>query len=160
MTKAALLSSDDIPYEGGSYALFLFLESSVSLAVGQLGQFYFPAGEYVYFGSALGPGGLKARLSRHLRGKGSVHWHLDYLRSLAIVVGYCYKIISKRLECDWSQMVTSLPGVTVPAPGFGASDCRAGCPAHLFRLPDNGRDEVQARLLTYGETLRCRFPPG
>jgi Uri superfamily endonuclease len=30
-----------------------------------------------------------------------------------------------------------MKGVTAPVPGFGSSDCRAGCKAHLYRLPDN-----------------------
>jgi HEAT repeat protein len=29
-----------------------------------------------------------------------------------------------------------LNGASTPAPGFGSSDCRNGCPAHLIRLPD------------------------
>jgi Uri superfamily endonuclease len=38
-----------------------------------------PAGRYLYCGSAKGPGGLKARLSRHMRRGKSVRWHIDRL---------------------------------------------------------------------------------
>jgi HEAT repeat protein len=31
----------------------------------------------------------------------------------------------------------ALTGAGVPAPGFGGSDCRRGCPAHLVRVPDD-----------------------
>jgi Uri superfamily endonuclease len=38
-----------------------------------------PAGRYLYCGSAKGRGGLKARLSRHMRRGKSVRWHVDQL---------------------------------------------------------------------------------
>ncbi len=127
-----------LPATGGSYALFLRLAFPVTIQVGRLGRFDFPAGTYVYFGSAFGPGGLGARLGRHLRGGAQIRWHVDYLRRLATVTGYCYTESTRRLECIWSQAVAIWPGVTVPVPGFGASDCRAYCPAHLFLLPEMG----------------------
>ena len=92
----------------------------------------------MYFGSARGPGGLQARLGRHLRGEGKPHWHIDILRSVADVRGYCYvtdqksNSLSIPFECLWSQAFATIPGATVPLEGFGASDCRAGCPAHLI----------------------------
>lgn len=39
------------------------------------------------------------------------------------------------LECCWSTYLAAKPGVSIPAPGFGASDCRSGCMAHFFKLP-------------------------
>jgi hypothetical protein len=38
---------------------------------------------------------------------------------------------SIRLECLWSQALATQSGAFLPASGFGASDCRAGCAAHL-----------------------------
>ena len=46
----------------GAYALVLHLERKEEITVGRLGTFAFPAGYYLYAGSALGPGGLEARL--------------------------------------------------------------------------------------------------
>ena len=123
-----------LPTAGGSYTLFLRLTASATIRVGRLGRFDFPAGTYAYFGSAFGPGGLQARLGRHLRGGGALRWHVDYLRSRATVAGYCYTVSTQRLECVWSRAAAAWPGASAPVPGFGASDCRAGCPAHLFLL--------------------------
>lgn len=36
-------------------------------------------------------------------------------------------------ECVLSQALAQTPGVRVPIPGFGATDCRCGWPAHLSR---------------------------
>jgi Uri superfamily endonuclease len=49
-----------------------------------------PAGRYLYCGSDKGPGGLKARLSRHFRHGKSVRWHVDQLteRGSVVAVGF------------------------------------------------------------------------
>jgi Uri superfamily endonuclease len=128
----------------GGYILELFLVQPAVLQVGRLGEFTFPAGVYLYFGSACGPGGLQARLTRHLLPAYTfrVHWHIDYLRAVAEVraVGYltnsCQKQAAQRLECLWSQAAASLPGSRVPVPGFGASDCQNRCPAHLLMIQE------------------------
>ena len=70
-----------LPPGPGSYLLWLYLPQSQDLSIGKLGTFKFPAGEYIYLGSAHGPGGLRARLGRNLRGSGAVHWHIDGLRA-------------------------------------------------------------------------------
>ena len=130
-----------IPSEPGSYLLWLGLSQDQDLPVGRLGGFRFPAGDYLYLGSAHGPGGLRARLGRHLRGSGKSHWHIDHLRAVAQVRGFGYQIRAGRLpiyaECDWSQKLAALPDVSLPVPGFGASDCHTGCPAHLVHFPGN-----------------------
>ena len=96
-----------IPAEPGSYLLWLGLPGELELSVGQLGAFRFPAGDYLYLGSAHGPGGLRARLGRHLRGDGKTHWHIDYLREAVSVhaVGWqkAAKGLPGRLECSWSR---------------------------------------------------------
>ena len=57
--------------EPGTYALLLRLDKQERITVGKLGTFDFPVGYYLYVGSALGPGGLRARLARHRRGSES-----------------------------------------------------------------------------------------
>jgi Uri superfamily endonuclease len=120
----------------GTYVLVLWLARAQAIRVGRLGEVAFPAGWYLYVGSALGPGGLHARLARHLlrldAGK-RAHWHVDYLRERAAWVGAWSRESSRRLECEWAVAARQLPGATVVAPGFGASDCR--CPAHLVYVP-------------------------
>lgn len=126
-----------IPPLPGSYILHLRLEESARFTAGKLGAVRLPAGDYFYCGSAQGPGGLRARLERHLCGStrsgtpARPHWHIDALRALAQPVGFCYQTGQPRLECEWSQALARLPGAFLPAPGFGSSDCRRGCRSHL-----------------------------
>jgi Uri superfamily endonuclease len=133
-----------LPGSPGGYILELFLAQPVTLQVGHLGEFTFPAVAYLYFGSACGPGGLRARLTRHMLPSSThpLHWHIDYLRVVAelrafgYLVGSCQEQAALRLECHWSQAITRLPGSRVPVPGFGASDCHLGCPAHLLAIQE------------------------
>lgn len=120
------------PAAPGSYALHLRLAQPLTgLAVGRLGIFDFLPGDYIYLGSARGPGGLRARLAHHARSANRPHWHVDTLRRHAQLVGAWTAQGEQPLECAWSQALSSLPGATLPAPGFGAADCRRGCLAHL-----------------------------
>jgi Uri superfamily endonuclease len=124
-----------LPKGQGTYALILRLESQQLIQVGRLGAFAFPAGHYLYVGSAFGPGGLAGRLGRHLASNHAVrrpHWHVDYLRHLASVVAIWYAEHETRREHDWATRAGRLAGASCPAPRFGASDCR--CPAHLFHF--------------------------
>lgn len=129
------MNDDQLPNESGSYVFVLEVKRSRVLQIGQLGRFTFLAGEYIYVGSAFGSGGLRARLGRHLRGDGVTHWHIDYLRAQARVVDCFYTVSDRPLECVWSQALAALPGATIPVRGFGSSDCRSGCAAHLIALP-------------------------
>ncbi|MGD8626516.1 MAG: DUF123 domain-containing protein [Anaerolineae bacterium] len=120
----------------GTYLLALWLDGEQTIAVGRLGDFRFPAGWYLYAGSALGPGGLAARLGRHRRRLGAgkkAHWHIDHLRQRAAWAGAWGRRGSERRECAWARALRALPGARLVAPGFGASDCR--CPAHLVQVP-------------------------
>ena len=116
----------------GTYALVLWLERQKEITVGRLGTFAFPAGYYLYVGSALGPGGLRARLARHRRRDKILHWHIDYLLQQAQLVDVWSIASADRLECLWAQAAQHLPGSETPVPGFGSSDCR--CPSHLICL--------------------------
>lgn len=127
-----------LPKQAGTYALVLRLNNRRELSVGRLGRFDLFAGTYIYLGSALGPGGLHARLSRHLNGVGSPHWHIDYLRKFTAPLLVIYTLSDRRQECDWSQSLLGLPEARIPAPGFGASDCRRACRAHLVAFPTEG----------------------
>jgi Uri superfamily endonuclease len=121
----------------GTYVLALRLGRMESITVGRLGEIEFPAGWYLYAGSALGPGGLQARLARHQRRNATgkrLHWHIDYLRERASWGGAWICTSEKRLECTWAGLLRRLPGTEIVARGFGASDCH--CPAHLVRAPD------------------------
>ncbi|MBN1976046.1 MAG: GIY-YIG nuclease family protein, partial [Anaerolineae bacterium] len=95
-----------------------------------MGCFCFSSGWYAYVGSAQGPGGLAARLARHLRPLKSLHWHIDYLRAQAQPVQAWYTTGTQKRECAWARALSSFPAASIPVPRFGASDCR--CPAHLI----------------------------
>lgn len=126
----------------GAYVVAFRLSAPRVVHVGRLGGFAFPAGWYLYVGSARGPGGLRARLARHRRRMGRskrIHWHVDYLREAAVWAGAWALAGNERLECAWVAILRGLPGARIVAPGFGASDCR--CSAHLVYapvLPDDG----------------------
>ena len=114
----------------------------------RLGQVTLAAGQYAYVGSAHGPGGLRARVGRHLRADKPLHWHIDYLTAAIPVVHVVALASTARLECTWAKRLLVLNGAAVPAPGFGSSDCRNRCPAHLIRLPDGlNLAEVEEALL-------------
>jgi Uri superfamily endonuclease len=129
-----------IPGEKGSYALELVVPQQAHLSIGKLGEFQFPAGRYIYLGSAQNPGGLQARLTRHLipLKSGKLHWHIDYLRRVSKPAAVCFlthraaDYAGLPLECRWSKLFTRQPDSAIPAAGFGASDCSSGCEAHLF----------------------------
>lgn len=123
------------PILPGTYLLVLRATTPVSLSVGRLGTFALPAGLYGYVGSAHGPGGLAARLARHLQPHKQIHWHIDALTALLPIVAIQATAAAERLECEWVQRLLA-QGASAPIPGFGSSDCRAGCPAHLLRLPE------------------------
>ena len=113
----------------GTYALLIQLRRPTEITVGRLGALCFPAGYYAYVGSALGPGGLQARLTRHRRREKALHWHIDYLLTHADIVDVRIDQSGQRLECAWVCALLSMPGAEVVAPGMGSSDC--ACASHL-----------------------------
>lgn len=133
----------------GTYALLLCADDETAIEVGALGAMRVRPGVYVYVGSAFGPGGLRARVRRHIRGDGALHWHVDYLRAVTTLDAVWYTHDTQRRECTWAQILRSLPNATVPLDGFGASDCN--CSAHLIRCAEGPslerfRDHVHVRV--------------
>ena len=95
-------------------------------------------GQYVYVGSALGPGGLQARLRRHVdpgsRQAQRPHWHIDYLTAICKPASMGFLVSPIRLECIWVQQVHAA-GADWTIRRFGSSDCQQGCQSHLLRVP-------------------------
>lgn len=60
-----------------TYQLFIEVNEPITLAIGKLGRFDFPAGSYVYTGSAKAH--MEARIARHLSVDKKLRWHIDYL---------------------------------------------------------------------------------
>lgn len=123
------VARDAWPVTAGSYLLVLELPRSTNVRIGALGPVALPSGLYIYAGSARGPGGLRARVQRHLAGGRRLRWHIDWLRRVARVRAVWIRPGRERLECVWAQALDQVAGLDVPVPRFGASDCR--CPAHL-----------------------------
>ena len=133
-----------LPALPGTYALILRLDRPLVLAAGRLAPAALSPGLFVYAGSARGPGGLRGRVSRHLRADKKLHWHIDALAALVPIVRVWYVESAERRECLWAGALRALPGVTVPSAGFGASDC--SCDAHLLALPAGGMAAAWAAL--------------
>ena len=117
-----------VPATAGAYSLAIALPVSVSLRVrGRLAAV--PAGAYVYCGSACGPGGLRARLGRHLRPDKAVRWHVDRLTARAARIEPWPAV--GEAECSLVNTLLATGAFETPVPGFGSSDCRS-CPSHLL----------------------------
>jgi len=118
-----------LPAYGGAYALALLLDREIEVRRGRKTETINP-GWYVYAGNANGPGGIRARLARHLRQDKPVRWHID---QLTIKAGYRAGLpVPGGDEC---AIVTQLLGTACFAPsspGFGSSDC-SKCVSHLLR---------------------------
>jgi Uri superfamily endonuclease len=135
----------------GTYALLLRCRRSVRLRIGRLGVLGVVPGFYVYVGSALGPGGVRARVRHHQRAAGRPHWHIDYLRPRADLVEVWYAHETRRREHQWASIMSELEGASAPLPRFGASDC--GCASHLFHF------EMRPSVRVFRGSLR-RVRPG
>lgn len=144
------------PTEAGTYLLELRATEPVTIAAGRWRGFTLPPGVYVYVGSAHGSGGLAARLARHLRAEKRPHWHIDALTTVLPVAAVRATVSLERLECAWVRRLLA-GGASAPIPGFGSSDCRAGCPAHLLRLL--AEPEAAATLAGLGTMLYERVIP-
>jgi len=111
----------------GVYQLHLRLDKPKRIRVGKLGVFTFPAGRYIYTGSAMN--GLIGRLRRHLKKRKKLHWHIDYLLRHAKIETIFVLETGERVECQLNSLTLSLPNAKVVVKGFGCSDCR--CSSHL-----------------------------
>lgn len=112
----------------GVYCLVVQLLRRHSLEIGRLGAFLFPAGFYVYVGSA--QGNLEHRIRRHLRQEKKMRWHIDYLLPYGRVVSVHTYAGEKQKECLLSREIGKMRDASVPVKGFGSSDCT--CNAHLY----------------------------
>ena len=119
----------EIPSAPGTYAVIMKLAKFAEIEIGKLGTFAFSPGYYIYVGSAFGPGGLKARLGRHLRKEKKLKWHIDYITQIMTVADVKFAKTAENEECVWTHALSENEG-TFPIKGFGASDCK--CFSHLL----------------------------
>ena len=124
----------------GTYVLVITLGSDLTTEVGALGTLSFPAGVYLYTGSALG--GLDQRVSRHIRHEKTVKWHIDRLTVAADSVIAYESFPDYVPECVLASMAGDC-GMVPSVDGFGCSDC--SCRTHLFRVTDGSLDLLISR---------------
>ena len=117
--------------DAGIYTLLIRLARSRRIRVGSLGLRAFPAGYYLYTGSARRH--LAARVARHFRRCKTRRWHVDYLLRYARVEAVRVWP-GERNECRINRFWLERPGAGIPVPGFGSSDCR--CRSHLVYMPE------------------------
>jgi Uri superfamily endonuclease len=114
----------------GCYSLIIDLKRKKTICVGKLGEAVFPAGTYVYTGSAMQ--GLGGRLRRHCTRIKKMHWHIDHL--LTLPDARIEKIIlypaAPGQECLQNKRIAARAAVILK--NFGASDCKSGCTSHLL----------------------------
>lgn len=125
-----IAAAAEAPDAAGAYLLLVTVPLPMRVALPQRPEAMLPAGRYLYAGSARGPGGLRARLARHLRADKKPHWHIDRLTMTGTVAGAW--IFPGGDEC---AIVAALAHLPVLLPGFGSSDCRR-CISHLLAWPD------------------------
>ena len=116
----------------GTYALILQNDSQARIQIGRWREIGILSGYYIYIGSAFGPGGVRARVSRHLRKDRPKHWHIDCLREVATPVAIWVSYKDESLEHQWAQAFYKMDRM-IPVKGFGCSDCK--CYSHLFYTP-------------------------
>ena len=136
-----------LPAAPGAYVLAVALARPVRLSIPALGRPVLAAGLYLYAGSARGPGGLRARVRRHLRRAKAIRWHIDHVTAMGAPAGFL--ALPGARECALLARLLAVPGMTVPVPGLGSSDCRS-CPAHLALAPAG---------MTAGAALAAARPP-
>lgn len=146
-----MVSTDELSGRAGTYVLFLELARTCKIVVGRLGAIQFDGGLYAYVGSARGPGGLGARLKRHLSRPKRKRWHIDFLLERARPRGAMVFLSGVREDSLAAVLKSFLPSIR----GFGASDDPAS-ESHLFYL-GNEPFEAARRLTQLARgTTRCR----
>ena len=107
------------------YVIEIELAEPLTVSVGKLGALDFPAGAYLYVGSARRA--LPSRVARHMRREKPLRWHIDYLTTSGRVTAVRTWPHAHGRECAIARSLAAhLPAV----PRFGCSDCR--CQSHLF----------------------------
>jgi Uri superfamily endonuclease len=125
----------EITSEPGSYIVIGSLSGDVRFSDGPFSDHLLTLGFYLYAGSAFGPGGLRARINRHLKSETKRFWHFDYLKPLIHIEEIWYSTVWGNQECQFISILRNINYSSIPLTKFGSSDCLHGCPAHLVKFP-------------------------
>jgi len=109
---------------------FIYCRIRKDVEVGKLGLIRLIPGYYVYVGSAFGPGGLRARVQRHINESKKKYWHIDYIKLFTqpLEIWYSYEPVIR--EHQWAEIIKISKHSGILMKGFGSSDC--SCVTHLF----------------------------
>jgi len=117
----------------GIYQLEINISKTCSILVGKLGTFTFLAGRYIYTGRA--KKNLSQRIDRHNRKNKQCFWHIDYLMANNNVQLISSIIISEKYNDECAENKKLLKeDAFILVKGFGSSDCKNKCGAHLVYL--------------------------
>ena len=148
----AFTDDSPLPAIPGAYVLSMRVTNPLVLDIATLGHPRLSPGHHYYCGSAHGPGGLRARIERHLRTVKRIHWHIDHLIQAANITGYWYT--TQRDECELVSLLLDQAAGRAPISGFGATDCRQ-CGAHLISAATG----LAARVLNMQPDLHSSTHP-
>ncbi len=129
---ARSVSSNELAILGadkGAYVLVIKLAHDVPVSLPKRSPTMIGAGTYYYVGSANGPGGMAARLKRHMKQDKKVHWHVDQLTTKAASVAAL--AVAGGNECQLGALLTESGRYRPAIKGFGSSDCSI-CDSHLL----------------------------
>lgn len=126
----------------GAYLLWIRLDYPLKLTR-RFGVTVGP-GVFLYAGSAYGPGGIRARCSRHLKDDKNRRWHVDWLTTAAAYIDVL--AFPGKSECQLVSRLVTCGIDQLPVPGFGSSDCKV-CQSHLI---SSGRTS-QRKILDFFE---------
>jgi Uri superfamily endonuclease len=117
----------------GVYQIRINVCNTCPIILGHLGNLTFPRGQYVYTGRA--KTNLEQRIERHKKRDKKCFWHIDYLLMDVNVLLEDIAIISDNYgdECSENKKLLGVNTLII-AEGFGASDCKNNCGAHLLYL--------------------------
>ena len=135
----------------GVYLLLIEILEESQIVIGKLGTQVFPKGFYLYIGSALGgtSTSLGWRITRYLTiSKRKHRWHIDYLLDdkHTEITEIFFAKTHEDMECTLSKAVLTREWIETPIKGFGASDCPANCPAHLYRSKIHDNDVLAQKI--------------
>ena len=106
---SCVVEGDGLPAVGGAYVLEFELQDPLTVIAGQLGPVTLPVGPVRYYGNAYQPGGLRARIGRHLRPNGrSSIYHVDYVSCCVPIARI--RTVAGGNECDLMRQDSLLAG--------------------------------------------------
>ncbi len=133
-----------LPARPGCYIVVLEVSGEVPVEAKTI-KVTVTRGVYVYIGSGGGPGGLRARILRHLKRRKRIWWHIDRLTasSSVRVVGAVYCEAPECRSAGEASIAECLSGKGyIPVRRFGSTDDPRS-ESHLYRAPSSlGLEDV------------------